>query len=375
VRAFLKTIAAVFFMIFLPGFMTLPAGGAQGLESWRPASGSRSWSFPADHGAHPGFQTEWWYFTGNVSAGGGRELGYQLTFFRTGLALKAAVPQNRWSVRDLYLAHFAVTDGEQERFYWTERASRAGPGLAGAKEGQLEVWLRDWKAVWPGDAIVLEARSGEMGLDLTLTPRKPPVLHGENGLSVKGPVTGQASWYASITDLETKGTIKIPGEDTLTVSGTSWFDHEFGSNQLAADQQGWDWFSLHLSDGTELMIYQIRRTDGTYEPSSSGTFIAADGSSEHLPGSEIDIQAAGTWRSARSGGTYPSAWTIRIPTREINISVTPVVKDQELSTRATAGITYWEGAVRLEGFTGGKRITGAGYVELTGYAGGLGGIF
>ena len=370
-----ETFAGAIFILVLAGLMIHPAGASQNPEDWRLASGSWSWSFPADHGAHPAFQTEWWYFTGNVSAPGGRELGYQLTFFRTGLAIKAAVPENPWSVRDLYLAHLAVTDGERDRFHWTERASRAGPGLAGAREGRLEVWLRDWKAQWQGDAIVLTARSGDMGLDLTLTPRKPPVLHGEEGLSVKGPGTRQASWYTSITDLGTEGTVKIPGEDRLRVSGKSWFDHEFGSNQLAADQQGWDWFGLHLSDGTELMIYQIRKTDGTFEPSSSGTLISADGSWEPLSGSEIDVQAAGTWKSAHSGGEYPSGWTIRIPRKEIKINVTPVVKDQELSTEATAGITYWEGAVRLEGLRGGETVIGAGYVELTGYAGGLGGIF
>lgn len=369
------TITGIIFILILTGLMTLPAGAARSPEGWLYASGSRHWSFPADHGSHPDYQTEWWYFTGNVSTAGGRELGYQLTFFRTGLARKAAVPENPWSVRDLYLAHLAVTDGERDRFHWTERASRAGPDIAGAMEGRLEVWLRDWKVVWSGDAIILVARSGEMELELTLTPRKLPVLHGEEGLSVKGPGIGQASWYASITDLGTKGTIKFPGEGMLTVRGKSWFDHEFGSNQLAADQQGWDWFGLHFSDNTELMIYQIRRTDGTMEPSSSGTFIAADGSWEHLPGSEIDIQATGTFRSSRSGGVYPSGWTILIPSKEIRIVVTPLVKDQELATDATAGITYWEGAVKLEGLTGGKTVTGAGYVELTGYAGGLGGIF
>jgi predicted secreted hydrolase len=375
VKTFPETIAGAISILLLAVFMIHPAGASESRESWRPAAGSRSWSFPADHGTHPDFKTEWWYFTGNVTAPGGRELGYQLTFFRTGLATNAAAPENPWSVRDLYLAHLAVTDVKGDRFHWTERASRAGPGLAGAREGRLDVWLRDWKAAWQGSSIVLKARSGEVEIDLTLTPRKPPVLHGEEGLSIKGPGAGQASWYASITDLGTEGTIKIPGEGKKRVSGRSWFDHEFGSNQLAAGQEGWDWFGLHLSDGTELMIFQIRRTDGTLEPSSSGTFVAADGSWEHLPGSEIKIQAAGTWKSRQSGGTYPGAWDIRIPRKGIEVTVTPRIPDQELATEATAGITYWEGAVRLEGRSGKKEITGGGYVELTGYAGGVGGIF
>jgi len=212
-------------------------------------------------------------------------------------------------------------------------------------------------------------------LHLTLTPRKPPVLHGLDGLSVKGSRRGQASYYASITDLLTEGTIRVPDGERSPVSGLSWFDHEFGSNHLAGDQEGWDWFGLHLSDGTEIMIYLIRRTDGSIEPASSGTYIYADGSSEHLSMNDVDVTATGTWKSPQSGARYPSGWDIRIPRADLGIHVSPLIQDQELATKAAAGITYWEGAVRLEGSSGGKAVNGAGYVELTGYAGGLGGIF
>ena len=352
-----------------------PARASDSRKDWRPAAERRSWAFPADHGSHPQFQTEWWYFTGNLTGSGNRELGYQLTFFRTGLSREAALPENPWSVRDLYLAHLAVTHIQGEQFHWTERASRAGPGLAGAEEGRLEVWLRDWKAVQTGEGIVLRARSGEMEIDLILTPRKPPVLHGSQGLSLKGPGVGQASYYVSITDLRTEGTIKVPGMEVMKVTGRSWFDHEFGSNQLAADQQGWDWFGLHLTDGTEVMIYLIRRTDGTLEPESSGTLISADGSWEHLSLDQIRIQTTRTWKSPRSGWKYPGGWNIEIPEAGLMIRVVPRVPDQELATKSTAGITYWEGAVSVEGSSAGKEITGAGYVELTGYAGKLGGVF
>ncbi|MGD8353811.1 MAG: lipocalin-like domain-containing protein [Pseudomonadota bacterium] len=363
-------------LLLLAAVLTPPAAaGADESRAWQQAAGTRSWSFPEDHGSHPDFQTEWWYFTGNVATEDGVEMGYQLTFFRTGLAAEPAVPGNPWSVRDLYMAHFAVTDARSGGFSWTERTSRAGPGLAGAKEGDLDVWLLDWNVVHTDGVYRLSAESEGMELDLTLTPRKAPVLHGRNGLSLKGADRGQSSWYASITDLGTGGTIRVPGRGKVNVHGRSWFDHEFGSNQLAADQEGWDWFGLHLSDGTELMIYMLRRTDGTLEPASSGTFVTTDGSWQHLALEDIRIRTDSRWKSPRSGGSYPAGWTIRVPSRDLEISVSPLVSDQELTTEGTAGITYWEGAVTVRGRAGANDITGAGYVELTGYAGSLGGIF
>ncbi len=367
--------AACLVLLALSGFATLPAGAAGGGEKWETAAGRRDWSFPADHGSHPEFKTEWWYFTGNLAAAGGRELGYQLTFFRTGVARETANPGNAWSVRDLYLAHLAVTDLRSGRFLWKERASREGPGLAGAFQGGFSVWLWGWKAAAAGGAFHLAARDGGMALDLTLTPRKAPVLHGDGGLSAKGPRPGQASWYVSLTDLTTEGTVTLPGEEPLRVTGRSWFDHEFGSNQLAADQEGWDWFGLHLSDGRELMVYRIRRADGSPEPSSSGTLVAPDGSWRHLPLEEVEVRPTGTWKSPRSGGVYPGGWSIRVPVAGLAITVTPLLRDQELVTETTGGITYWEGAVRLEGQSDRGPVTGAGYVELTGYAGKMGGKF
>ncbi|UCG37881.1 MAG: carotenoid 1,2-hydratase [bacterium] len=344
-------------------------------ESWRQAAGRRDWSFPADHGSHPEFQTEWWYYTGNLTTEEGRDLGYQLTFFRTGLTRSAALPGSRWSVRDLYLAHFALTDDATGRFHWKERASREGPDLAGAARGGLSVWLWDWKAAAVDGGFLLQARDDGMALDLTLTPLKPPALHGDGGLSAKGPRPGQASWYASMTDLATVGTVTLPGQGPVRVTGRSWFDHEFGSNQLDEEQEGWDWFGLHLSDGTELMVYLLRRTDGSLEPASSGTLVAADGSWEHLSLDQFQVRPTGRWKSPQSGGTYPSGWTIRVPKAGLALTVTPLVPDQELTTEVTGGITYWEGAVRLEGSSGGRAVTGAGYVELTGYAEGMGGKF
>lgn len=367
----------------IAGILALAAGlflapdvrGAEEEDPWRPALDRWEWSFPEDHGSHPDFETEWWYFTGNLETSSGRDFGYQVTFFRAGLAKIAPVPENPWSIRDLYLAHFALTDVEKGRFSWKERVSRAGPGLAGAKVGDLDVQLLDWKAVSSEKVVRLAARWGDMDLDLTLRPRKPPVFHGEGGLSRKGPNPGQASFYYSMTDLATEGYVRPPGEDPVPVSGRSWFDHEFGSNQLAPDQAGWDWFGLHLSDGRELMIYIMRKKDGAVEEASSGTLIHPDGTWNALRLEDFSVAVEDTWESPASGGRYPAGWLITVPGAGIRIRVLPMLDNQEMLTEETGGIIYWEGAVSLAGQSGEREVSGGGYVELTGYAGSLGGKF
>ncbi len=360
---------AVALLVLLAPFPSTAAAG-----EWQEAAAPRAWSFPADHGAHPGFRTEWWYFTGNLHGDGNGRYGYQLTFFRQGLRLMRQDPENPWSVRDLYFAHFTVTDVAQKRFRFAERASREGPGLAGGQEGSLKIHLLHWSARMEGKAIRLEARDGTMVCSLELEPRKPPVLHGTGGISRKGPGRGQTSYYASLTALDTRGTLLLDGR-SIRVSGLSWFDHEFGSNQLTPEQSGWDWFSLHLDDGRDLMVYLIRRSDGTVEPDSSGTLVERDGTSRHLGLKEIDVQVLDRWKSPKSGALYPSGWRIRIAQARIDVKITPLLKEQELVTGGSTGITYWEGAVEGTGQSGGRPVTTRGYVELTGYAGRLGGLF
>ena len=223
---------------------------------------------------------------------------------------------------------------------------------------------------------MLEARDGAMELNLTLRPEKPLVFHGGNGLSKKGSGPGQASYYTSFTSLETRGFLRM-GENgsPREVKGTSWFDHEFGSNQLAQDQEGWDWFSLHLSDERDLMLYVLRKTGGTVEPASSGTLVEKDGTARHLPLKEISLEVLDRWESPASGGTYPSRWKIRIPACNIELFIAPLVQNQELLTNESTGIVYWEGAVGGEGTSKGQKVTAEGYVELTGYAGSMGGVF
>lgn len=344
-------------------------------QVWAQALTPRAWAFPRDHGAHPAYRTEWWYFTGTLADAGGRRFGYQLTFFRQGVSVEPRQPSNPWSVRDLYLAHLAVTDASSGTFRYLDRASRAGPGLAGAAASGLDVWLLDWSARADArGAVRLRAGKGDLGLELDLVPRKPVVLHGDRGLSRKGPGPGQASHYASLTDLATRGRLRLGGA-SVEVTGTSWFDQEFGSNQLSAGQAGWDWVSLHLSDRRDLMVYVLRRTDGTLEASSSGTLVEADGSARPLRLGDFALTALDRWRSPRSGGRYPSRWRLRVPSAGIDLTFSPWVADQELVTAGSTGVTYWEGAVGGRGASSGRPATCEGYVELTGYAGRLGGVF
>ncbi len=349
--------------------LPLPAG------AWLRAGGPRPWTFPRDFGAHPGFRTEWWYFTGNLEDSQGGRYGYQLTFFRAGLRPTPLFPRNPWSVRDVFMAHLAVTDGPGRSFRYAERAARPGPGLAGAAREDLKVWLLTWEARRsPDGAIRLRGFARDFGVELVLEPAKPVVLHGAGGLSRKGPRPGQASYYASLPRLATRGALTLP-RGPVEVRGASWFDHEFGSNPLGPGQEGWDWTGLHLSDGRDLMLYVIRRADGTREPASSGTLVEPGGRAVHLPWGTFSFEALGTWTSPRSGARYPSRWRIRVPWAGIDVVVSPLLPDQELMTPESTGITYWEGAVTGRGTSAGRPVTCRGYVELTGYAGSLRGAF
>lgn len=349
---------------------------AQAADDWRQAVGPWNWSFPRDHGAHPEFRTEWWYFTGNLRDEAGNRYGYQLTFFRQGVRSRPPNQQNPWSLRDLHLAHFALTDVRSNAFHFAEQVTRPGPGLSGAATNGMKVWNLGWSATMTGDVILLRASRADMALSLELKPKKPLVLQGQRGLSRKGPGEGQASYYYSFTDLATKGTIRLPASQMpVPVEGKSWFDQEFGSNVLSKEQVGWDWFSVHLSDGRDLMLYFLRKKDGTVERESSGTLVEADGRSRHLRLGEIGIEVLGTWKSPKSGGRYPGRWRIRIAAAGIDLQLAPLVADQELITEGSAGVTYWEGTVDGTGTSSGKPVLCEGYLEMTGYAGSLGGLF
>lgn len=327
----------------------------------------RTFVFPRDHGPHPEFRNEWWYMTGNLDAADGRRFGFELTFFRFALAPKLPESGSAWRTNQVYVAHLALTDAGGQRFLVAERFSRGALGLAGARSSPLRVWIDDWEiAAADVDAETenwrLQASDDDFALSLELVAGKAPVLNGVNGLSQKSAEAGNASYYYSITRWQTDGQVRL-GNDEFTVSGLSWLDREWSSSALASDQQGWDWFALQLSDGSELMFYRLRKTDGSQDVFSGGTWVPGDGTSHHISGDRISISATKTW-SSPEGGTYPSSWEIRFPESGLTLEVVPVMDDQELFTT----VRYWEGAVDVTGTRDDVEITGRGYVELTGYA-------
>jgi predicted secreted hydrolase len=356
--------------LWLPGGVSAPAQADSSRQQFSSAMPGYHFQFPKDHGAHPTFRTEWWYYTGHLEAGDGRQFGYELTFFRR------AIPENdvktlpsRWSITQLYLGHFAVTDVGRQRFHFSEKVSRAGLEKAGAAESQFRVWIDGWHVTGSsedGQRQTLAAKDDHYALSLNLEPIKPVVIHGHDGISRKGPEAGQASHYYSFTRLATTGRLTV-GSDSFDVTGTSWMDHEFGSADLGPDLVGWDWFSIQLTDRSEVMLYGLRRRDGSSDPVSSGTLVSPDGQTRSLRPEDFTIEITGSWTSPTSRAVYPNQWRITIPSLDLILDVTPLVADQELRTTRSTQVTYWEGAVAVAGTQQGRSIMGEGYVELTGY--------
>ena len=334
--------------------------------AYRLALPGYEYQFPSDHGAHPDYKLEWWYYTGHLDAEDGRRFGYELTFFRIGMDRVAANP-SAWNVRDLHMAHFALSDLTNGEFRFYERVNREGPGIAKARVGTLDVQNESWTARLEDGVMKLRAYADGVLLELELSSEKPPVVHGEEGVSQKADGVGQASHYYSMTRLETQGLLSIDGR-AVGVSGQSWMDHEFGTNQLAPEQVGWDWFSLQLDNGEELMLYQMRRRDGTIDRNSSGTVVAANGETAHLSVDQFTVRSGRDWTSPRSDAVYRLEWELEVPGIDASLRVIPLMDDQELFTVRSTGIAYWEGAVRIEGEWNQEPVTGRGYVELTGYS-------
>ena len=350
--------------------------------SFRAALPGYKFQFPRDHGSHPAYQTEWWYYTGHLKSKTGRGFGYQLTFFRTALTPSLKGRTSQWAIRDVIFAHFALTDINGKRFFNTDRINRTALKMAGADQAGTKsprIWIQDWQMRFEGangerQTLRAQGEADETNFAIVLQQRalKAPVIHGQNGVSQKSAGYGRASHYYSLTRLQSTGSVTI-GNETFQVTGQSWFDHEFGSNQMDQSQVGWDWFSLQLDDGRELMLYQLRLTKGRIEPLSSGTVIGKDGRTRRLKVNDFQIQSLSTWRSPRSprsGGVYPSKWRVRVPKEKIDLIITPSLADQELNTRRGARFDYWEGSINFNG-----SHTGQGYVELTGYARPMGGSF
>lgn len=347
-------------------------GTAQGVATeWTAARPDYVWSFPRDHRAHPGYRTEWWYFTGHLEDEGGERFGYQFTLFRIGLSPDSLTIGSDWAARDLVMGHASISDLSHGEHRFSELLYRAMPLLGGfPRSDSLLAWSRApvgtegrWTVAWNGDGFSFAMRDDAraMAFDLRTRPLKPLVFQGPNGFSVKGRATGAASQYYSFTRLATEGRLELDGK-SYDVTGTSWMDKEFSSNQLEPGQTGWDWWSLQLEDGRDLMLYRMRRGDET--DFARATLVSANGTARYLEPSEWSTSANGAWKSDATGATYPAGWRVSVPSEGLELSVRPELGDQEDVSTLT-GVHYWEGAVSIESAQGAR--LGQGYVELTGY--------
>jgi predicted secreted hydrolase len=333
---------------------------------YRTALPGYRYEFPRDHFNHPEFQTEWWYYTGNLKSAEGHWFGFELTFFRQAVSRDPA-KAGAWEVQDLYLAHLALSDLDDGKFYRTERTNRSGPGIAAVSESLGRIWNGNWQIQWHGSDQELNAIDQRFQLHLMLYQEKTPVIHGEKGVSQKAEGPGRASHYISLTRLATSGLVNL-GNKKFEVNGASWMDHEFFTYQLDSNQTGWDWLSLQLDDHTEVMLFRIRRKDGSIDPNSAGTYIDSGGKTTHLRSSDFKLEPVGEkWTSPATGAVYPIRWRIAIPKLGIDLEVKTRLESQELTGKTEFVPNYWEGAIVLSGTRNATVLRGVGYLEMTGY--------
>jgi predicted secreted hydrolase len=338
------------------------------LDEWKVARPAYEWSFPRDHWAHEGYRTEWWYFTGHL----GERFAYQFTLFRIGVLRERPDLASSWTAKSFVMGHAALTDLVTKRHRFSEVLYREVPLLAGygafpeprigwsrAPAGTDDVWSLSWNG--EGFDFAARDRSEGFGFRLSTRPKKPLVFQGPGGFSRKGEAEGAASQYYSFTRLETSGEVELGGE-RFEVTGESWMDKEFSSSQLASNQAGWDWFSLRLDDGRELMLYLMRAGDGSVDY-ANGTLVDGDGKASYLDRSAFEVEVLDHWTSPTTSARYPSKWRVRAA--DLDLRITVPVADQENRSRLPRGVFYWEGAVRVETLDG--KPMGRGFVELTGY--------
>lgn len=319
------------------------------------------YEFPRDHFNHPNFRTEWWYYTGNLNTPDKRPFGYELTFFRQAIS-RDKKETSPWVVNDVHLAHLALSDIAENRFYHTERLNRPGPGIAGASFEDRRIWNGNWQMQWLPDHQRLEAVADDFSFSLNLKAAKPHVIHGQGGISQKSAGEEEASHYIAFTRLLTSGQMTV-NQKKFEVTGTSWMDHEFFSHSIGGNEiQGWDWFSLQFDDETELMLYQLRSPDGAATAFSSGTFIDRNGKTQHLKHTDFTLQPGRRWRSPDTNGNYPLEWRAKVPALGIEIETKPAMDPQEMVSQHKYSPSYWEGAIRISG-----NRRGVGYLEMTGY--------
>lgn len=342
-----------------PGVSVAGALGGPPDPGFERALAPREFRFPRDHGAHPSFQTEWWYFTGHLHSGN-RQFGYQLTFFRQALTPDTPVESGPWASNQLFMAHLGLS--QPGGFRAAERLTRGRPELAEASQANLEVTVEDWSAINDAGTVSLRARDSGVTLDLTLDLTGPVLLHGDRGLSAKSPIAGNASYYYSMPRLPTRGDLTVDGQ-RYPVTGRSWLDREWSTSVLEQGQVGWDWFSLSLEDDVDLMLFRLRSDDGASDW-AAGSLRRGETTLGLGPGDFV-LTPLRQWRSPASGAIYPVAWQIEIPAAELTLQSKPLLDNQELSLT----VVYWEGAIEVSGSHRGEPVTGLGYLEMTGYSG------
>ena len=342
-------------------------------QQWQLALPGYRYEFPRDHFNHPDYQTEWWYYTGNLRAPDGHRFGFELTFFREAVHLSEqqfAASDPAWRPDQVYLAHLALSDLDSHEFFHAERLNRAGPGLAGTKLEQQRYWNGNWQVRWisltTGEQQ-LEAVCGQFSLRLDLRPEKPLVMHGKDGVSEKGALRGQASHYLSFTRLAANGELSQWHGRAYELTGLAWMDHEFFTQVVDESLAGWNWFAIQLNNNEELMLYRLRQKAGGSSPFSSGTYVDARGMSHFLSAADFLLSPGEIWQSVASGARYPIAWRIGIPCLQLELSEKTSLPNQELFSKESVTPAYWEGAVTYSGRIHSKPVEGVGYLEMTGY--------
>ncbi len=326
-----------------------------------PVVPGRGLTFPADFGAHPAFRTEWWYVTGWLQGADGKPLGFQVTFFRSATGQAGDNP-SAFAARQIIIGHAALSDAGVGHLLHEQRSAREGFGLAYAHSGDTDVKLDDWRMQRQADGSYrVSAGSQEFNLALTLTPRQAVLAQGDDGYSRKGPLPAQASYYYSQPQLAVQGQVRRAKGTPASVSGVAWLDHEWSSNALDPNAAGWDWIGANLADGSALMAFQVRDKQGGKLWAHAVVRDQA-GTTTRYGAQQVQFAPVSTWRSPRTGATYPVATSVK--TGDSTWRITPLQPDQELDARRSTGAVYWEGAVTI-GRDGVD--VGHGYLEMTGY--------
>ena len=349
-------------LLFLPfALCLLPFAFAQQDELWRTATPPYNFDFARDAANHSDYRIEQWSYSGDLSSTNGRRFGYQYKFIRAGVSFKPENP-SRWAVRDLFITQLAVTDIDGKQFKTAERINRAGVGWAGSADEAFHLWNDDWEV----RQNMLRAVEGELGLELNFDAGRPAIAQGTDGVFQKGVLAFNASHLYSVTRMPTRGALTLNGQ-RIEVTGASRMDHEFGGSFLEEGQRGWDWFTIELEDGTDLMIYQLRLADGTRDDYSIATMVRTDGTRESLRSEDFQLEPLANWTSPASGGTYPTRWRVKIPEKRIEIELSASIENQEIRAAQSLGVTYWRGRIDVMGTRNGKAIKGCGALEMTGY--------